>query len=98
MDTHLPRDTPRRAGETEEKGGQNPVWQRPLALVQQGVGQIVEGALAAVAPVAFTPGSVVIIAPRIDVVAVTPGTLQRAIFPPQGMEISLAGFYTEQLM
>jgi len=98
MDTHLPRDTPRRAGETEEKGGQNPVWQRPLALVQQGVGQIVEGALAAVAPVAFTPGAVVIRAPRIDVVAVTPGTLQRAIFPPQRMDVGLAGVGTEKLV
>jgi hypothetical protein len=66
--------------------------------MEQGVGEIVEGALAAVAPVAFTPWSVVVIAPRIDVVAVTPGTLERAIFPPQRMEVGLAGVSTEKLV
>ena len=76
MDTHLPRDTPRRAGETEEKGGQNPVWQRPLALVQQGVSKVIEGALAAVAPVTFAARAIVVRPPRIDVMALAPGTLK----------------------
>jgi hypothetical protein len=59
---------------------------------------IIEGALAAVAPVAFAPGSVVVLAPRIDVLAVTPGTLERAIFPPERMDIGVAVFSTEKLV
>src|SRR5712691_13403263 len=78
MDPHLPRDPPRRTGETEQKSSQNPVWQRPLALMEQGIGQIVEGALAAVAPVAFASGSVVVIAPGTHGLAVATGTLQWA--------------------
>jgi hypothetical protein len=60
--------------------------------------EIVEGALAAVAPLAFAARPVVVRAPRVDVVALAPGTLQGAIFPSQGMDISLAGFHTEQLV
>src|SRR5205823_2690146 len=37
---------------------QNPVWQRSLALVQEGMGEVIEGALATHAPVPFTPGAV----------------------------------------
>ena len=59
--------------------------------------EVVEGALAAVTPVPFTPGSIVVIPPRIDVLALAPGTLEGAIFPPQRMDVDLAGFYTEQL-
>jgi hypothetical protein len=66
--------------------------------MEQGVREIVEGALAAVAPVAFTPGAVVVHAPQIDVVAVAPGTLQRAIFPPQRMDVGVAGVGTEKLV
>src|SRR5262245_756308 len=57
MDTYLPRDATGRTGKAQQKGGENPVRQRPLALVQQGIGEVVEGALAAIAPVAFAPGS-----------------------------------------
>ncbi|HEU0049471.1 MAG TPA: hypothetical protein VFQ43_17930 [Nitrososphaera sp.] len=98
MDPHLPRDTPRRTGETEQKSCQNPVWQRPLALMEQGIGQIVEGALAAVAPVAFASGSVVVIAPGTNGLAVATGTLQWAIFPPQRMDVGLACIGTEKLV
>jgi hypothetical protein len=90
MDPYLPRDTPRRTGETEQNGRQNPVRQRPLALVEQGVGEGVEGALAAVAPGAFAPRAVVVRPPRIDVLAVTPGTLQGAIFPSERMDRGVA--------
>ena len=55
--------------------------------MEQGRGEVVEGALAALAPVALTPGPVVVLAPRIDIVTVTPGTLQWAIFPPQCVDI-----------
>ena len=64
--------------------------------MEQRIGEIVDGTLAAVAPVAFASRSVVVMAPRIDVVALAPGTLQRAIFPSQGMDISEAGVYAEQ--
>jgi len=50
--------------------------------------EVVEGALAAVTPVPFTPGSIVIIPPRIDVLALAPGTLEGALFPPQRMDVS----------
>ena len=49
--------------------------------MEQGVGEIVEGALATVTPVAFAPGAVVVIPPRIDIVALASGTLEWAIFP-----------------
>ena len=98
MDSYLSRDTLRRTGETEQKGRENPVRQRPLALVEQGVGEVVEGALAAVAPGAFAPRSVVVLPPRIDVVTVTPGTLQGAIFPSERMDIGVACVRVEELV
>src|SRR5207249_5943989 len=75
MDPHLPGNASRRAGETQQKGRQNPERERPLALMEQGVGEIVEGALAAVTPVAFAPGAIVVRPPRINVLALTPGPL-----------------------
>jgi hypothetical protein len=66
--------------------------------VQQGVREIVEGALAAVAPGAFAPGSVVVIAPRIDVAALASRTLQRAIFPPERRNRGVAGIGVEELV
>src|SRR6266568_2654046 len=79
MDPHLPRDTPRRTGETEQKGRQNPVRQRPLALVQEGSGEVVEGALAAMAPGALASGSILVRAPAANVVALVARTLQRPV-------------------
>src|SRR5215468_4171333 len=98
MDAYLSRDPLRRTGETKQKGRQNPVRQRPLALVEQGVGEVVEGALAAVAPVAFAARSVVVLPPRIDVVTVTAGTLQGAIFPSERMDIGVACVRVEELV
>jgi hypothetical protein len=98
MDPQLSGNPPRRAGETQQKGRQYPVRERPLALVQQGVGEVIESALAAVAPVAFAPGAIVVIAPRIDVLALTPGTLERPIFPPECMDIGVAGVDVEELV
>jgi len=66
--------------------------------MEQRLGQVVEGALAAVAPVAFASRAVVVRPPRIDVLALAPGALEGTIFPSQGMDIGLAGFYTEQLV
>src|SRR5712691_7190870 len=98
MDPHLPRDTPRRTGETEQKGRQNPVRQRPLALVQEGSGEVVEGALAAMAPVAFASGSILVRAPAANVVALAARTLQWTVFPPERMDVGLALFGVEELV
>jgi hypothetical protein len=66
--------------------------------VQQGVGEVIKGALAAVAPVALTPGAIVVVPPRIDLLALASGTLEGPIFPAQGMDVGLASFQTEQLV
>jgi hypothetical protein len=62
------------------------------------VGEIVERALAAVAPVALASRPVVVIALGIDVLALAPGTLQRTVFPPQRMDICMARIGVEELV
>ena len=62
------------------------------------MGQIVEGPLAAIAPVALTPRAVVVRPPGIDVLALAPGTLERAFFPPERMDVGLALFGVEELV
>jgi len=98
MDSHLPGNAPRRAGETQEKRRQYPVRERPFALMQQGIGQVIEGTLAAVAPVTFASGAVVVRPPRIDVLALAPGTLECAIFPSQRVDVGLALIDVEELV
>jgi len=98
MDPDLSGNAPRRAGETQEKRRQDPGRERPFALVEQGVGEVIEGALAAIAPVAFTSRSVVIIPPWIDVLTLAPGTLEGPIFPSQGMDVGLTLCDVEELM
>ena len=39
-----------------------------------------------------------VIPPRTDVVALAPGAVERAILPPQRMEIGVAGVDTEELV
>jgi hypothetical protein len=90
MHPHLPGNASRRTRQAQQEGRKYPVRQRPLAPVEQGLGEVVEGALAAVTPVAFAPGAVVVRAPRIDVLALAPGTLEWTIFPPQRMNVRLA--------
>jgi len=98
MHPQLSRNTSRRAREAQQEGGENPVWQRSLALVEQRIGKVIEGALAAVAPVAFAAGAVVVIAPRINVVALTAGALQWAIFPSQRMDVDLTLVDVEEVV
>jgi hypothetical protein len=98
MDAYFHGNAPGRTGETQQKGREYPVCQRPRALVQQGRGEVVEGALAVLAPVAFTPGPIVVLAPRIDIVTVAPGTLEWAIFPPQCVDVGLTVFGAEELV
>jgi len=66
--------------------------------VEEGIGEIVEGTLAAIAPIPFAPGAVVVVPPRIDVLALTSGTLEGAIFPPEGMNVGLTLLSAEELV
>ena len=66
--------------------------------MEQGVGEVIEGALAAIALVAFTSRSVVIIPPWIDVLTLAPGTLKWTIFPPECMDIGVTLVDVEELM
>jgi hypothetical protein len=98
MDIQLSGNATRRAREAQQKGGEDPVRERPLALGQQCVGEVIEGAPTAVAPITFQPRPIVVGAPGTNIWAVTPGTLERAIVPPQRMDVSLALFGTEELV
>jgi len=60
---------------------QNPVCEGALAVVEQGAGEIIEGALAVSTTIAFAPGAVVVIAPGTDVLTLVSGTLAWPIFP-----------------
>jgi hypothetical protein len=62
------------------------------------MGEIVEGLLVAVAPGAQTPGAIVVRPPRINVLALASGTLEWAIFPPQGMDIGVTLVDVEALV
>ena len=66
--------------------------------MEQGIGEVVEGALATVTPVAFAPGAVVVRPPRIDVLALAPGTLEGTIFPPECVNIRLALVGVEEVV
>ena len=57
--------------------------------MEQGSGEVVKGALATVTPVPFTPGAIVVRPPRINILALAPGTLEGTIFPPQRRDIGL---------
>ena len=72
--------------------------QRPLALGQQRMGEVVEGTPTAVAPVALDPWTVVVIAPGADIVALAAGTLEPAVFPPECMDVGVAGVGVEELV
>jgi hypothetical protein len=74
------------------------MWQRSFALGQQRVGEVVEGASTACAPLAFEPWPVMVGTPGTDVGALATGTLERPIFPPQGPEVGVAGVGTEELV
>jgi hypothetical protein len=62
------------------------------------MGQIIEGPLAAVAPVALAPRAIVVRPPGIDVLALALGALEQTLFPPEGMDVGLTLFGVEELM
>jgi hypothetical protein len=66
--------------------------------MQQGGGAVVEGALAAMAPVAFAPGAVLVDAPLANVVALAARTLERTILPPERTDVGLALFDVEKVV
>ena len=98
MHPQLSRNTSRRAREAQQEGGENPVGQRSFALVEQRIGEIIEGPLAAVAPVALASRAIVVCPPGIDVLALAPRTLQRAVFPSQRMDVGVTVFGVEELV
>src|SRR5439155_15471186 len=65
MDPQLSGNAPRGTRQAQEKGGENPVRQGPLAAVQERAGEVIEGALAVFlfTAVAFESRLVVIRAP-----------------------------------
>src|SRR5262249_55480357 len=77
LDSHLSGNPSRRTRQAQQEGGAYPVSQRPLAPVQAGFSEVVEGALTTMAPGAFASGAIVVRAPAADVVALAARTRQR---------------------
>ena len=65
--------------------------------MQYGLGEVVEGALAVMAPVAFAPGAILVCAP-LSISALTARTLERTILPPEHTDVGLALFSVEELV
>ena len=97
MDTQLPGNASRRTRQAHQEGGQHPVRERPLALVEQGRGEVVEGPLAAVALGALASRSLVVCHPGSAVLALAPGTLERTILPPERMDGGVTLIGVEEL-
>ena len=68
--------------------------------MQQGRGEVIEGALTAMAPVPLAPtrGSIVVRAPRANVVALAARTLERTILPPEHTDGGLALCSVEEMV
>jgi hypothetical protein len=100
MDAQLSGNTPRRARQAQQKGGEKPVGEGALAAVQEGAREVIEGALAGLlfTAVALQPRLVVICPPGTNIVALTAGTLEGTIFPPQRMDVRLTLVDIEELV
>jgi hypothetical protein len=66
--------------------------------VEQGSGEVVEGALAAVTPVACASRALLVRAPAANTVALAARTWQRTVFPPERMEGGLTLVNVEELV
>ena len=86
--------------QAQQKRGEHPVQDRALAAVQERAREVIEGALAGLlfTAVALQAGLVVVGAPGTDVVALTPRTLERPIFPSQPMNVGVTLFGVEELV
>jgi len=89
MEPSFPGTASRRTRQAQQASGENPGRQRPLALVEEGVREVVAGTLAAVTPGAFAAGAGGVRAPRLHVLALASGPLQGPIFPPQRLAIGV---------
>jgi hypothetical protein len=76
MDAQLSGDIPRRARQTHQESGQNPVGERLLASGEQRLRQSVERPSTAYAAGAFESRPIMVHALGADRVAVTPGTVE----------------------
>jgi hypothetical protein len=76
------------------------VGEGALAAVQEGAREVIEGALAGLllTAVALQARLVVIGPPGTNMVALTSGTLEGTIFPPQRMDVGLTLVNVEELV
>ena len=74
--------------------------QRALAAIQQRASKVIEGALAGLlfTAVALQSRLVVICPPGTNIVALTSGTLEGTILPPQRMDVRLTLVDVEELV
>src|SRR5215813_11732131 len=100
MHPQLAGNTARGTRQAQEKRRENPVHDRALAAIQERSCEVIEGALATLlfTAVAFEAGLVVVGAPRTDVVALTPRTLEGPIFPPQRMDVGVTVIDVEEVV
>src|SRR5215831_11690196 len=89
MHPQLSRNTSRGTRQAQQKRCEHPVHHRALTAVQECACEVIEGALAVFlfTAVAFQSRLVMVRPPGTDVVALTAGTLEWAIFPPQRMDL-----------
>src|SRR4029450_6415975 len=100
VDPQLSGNASRGTRQAKQKRREDPVHDRALAAVQERSREIIEGALAGLlfTAVAFQAGLVVVATPRTDVVALTPRTLERPLFPAQRMDVGLTRFGVEEVV
>src|SRR4030095_15303028 len=100
MDAHFPGDAPRRARQTQQKGGKNPVGEGALAAVQECAREVIEGAFTVLllTAVAFQSRLVVIRPPGTNVVALAPRGMRRALLTSECIGIHMALFEAEEVV
>src|SRR5262252_213473 len=100
MAPHLSGNTPRGTRQAQEKRGQHSVHHRALAAIQACAREVIAGALAALlfTAVALQARLGVVGAPGTDVAALTAGTREGPIFPPECMDVRLALCETEEVV
>src|SRR5215510_1608764 len=100
MHPHLSGNASRRARQAQQKRREHPVHDRALAAIQERSREVIEGPLAVLffTAVALQAGLVVVGAPRTDIVALTPRTLEGPIFPAQPMDVRLTRFGVEEVV
>jgi hypothetical protein len=88
---HLLGKTPRGPRQAQQKRGEHPMQQRAFAAIQQRAREVIAGVLAGLLfpAVALQSRLLVVRPPRTDVVALTAGTLEWALLPPQRLDIGL---------